>query len=125
MRAPTLKRTFAIMATRRTLNQANDGGFSRPGPPPLPRADQREFEELQRRVNAPASQPIIEAVSGDNIAAAAPVDDELLTMHPDLRKKPTPQFDGDTNPETGEVGGPKREPLTHGDWSYGGRATDF
>lgn len=39
-----------------------------------------------------------------------------------------PEFDGDTNPKTGEVGGPKTEPLrwgSGGDWSYNGRVTDF
>ncbi|KAK2607614.1 hypothetical protein N8I77_006277 [Diaporthe amygdali] len=39
-----------------------------------------------------------------------------------------PEFDGDRNPKTGEVGGPKTEPLrwgSAGDWSYNGRVTDF
>lgn len=39
-----------------------------------------------------------------------------------------PEFEGDTNPKTGEVGGPKTEPLrwgSAGDWSYNGRVTDF
>ncbi|RSL87247.1 hypothetical protein CEP52_015576 [Fusarium oligoseptatum] len=39
-----------------------------------------------------------------------------------------PEFEGDTNPKTGEVGGPKNEPLRwggEGDWSYNGRVTDF
>ncbi|UKZ78486.1 hypothetical protein TrVFT333_006226 [Trichoderma virens FT-333] len=39
-----------------------------------------------------------------------------------------PEFEGDTNPKTGEVGGPKNEPLRwggNGDWSYNGRVTDF
>lgn len=35
-------------------------------------------------------------------------------MHPDFRKKPKPLFEGSTNPVTGEVGGPKTEPLQHG-----------
>lgn len=43
-------------------------------------------------------------------------------MHPDFRKAPTPLFEGEVNPETGEVGGPKREPLKHGEL-LGGRAT--
>lgn len=45
-----------------------------------------------------------------------------------LRKGAPPEFDGDTNPKTGEVGGPKNEPLrwgSAGDWSYNGRVTDF
>ncbi|ROT40426.1 DUF1674-domain-containing protein [Sodiomyces alkalinus F11] len=39
-----------------------------------------------------------------------------------------PEFEGDVNPRTGEVGGPKNEPLRWGDksdWSYNGRVTDF
>lgn len=39
-----------------------------------------------------------------------------------------PEFEGETNPKTGEVGGPKNEPLRwghEGDWSYNGRVTDF
>jgi hypothetical protein len=46
-------------------------------------------------------------------------------MHPDAYKKPEPEFEGDVNPKTGEVNGPKNEPLRHGDWSFGGRVTDF
>lgn len=48
--------------------------------------------------------------------------------HLDLRKPVEPEFEGDVNPRTGEVGGPKNEPLrwgATGDWSYKGRATDF
>ncbi|GAA6059655.1 hypothetical protein JCM10212_004158 [Sporobolomyces blumeae] len=90
--------------------------FNRPAPPALPPKEQREFEELIRRQNAPASQPI----DGTNLAQ--PEEGEL---HPDYRRKPKPRFEGDRNPETGEVGGPKNEPLQHGDWSYGGKVTDF
>lgn len=39
-----------------------------------------------------------------------------------------PEFEGERNPRTGEVGGPKNEPLrwgAAGDWSYNGRVTDF
>ncbi|KAL8937156.1 MAG: hypothetical protein Q9216_004569 [Gyalolechia sp. 2 TL-2023] len=49
-------------------------------------------------------------------------------LHPDVRRGATPEFDGDRNPQTGEVGGPKNEPLRWGgavDWSYNGRVTDF
>ncbi|ORX60662.1 hypothetical protein DM01DRAFT_1281156 [Hesseltinella vesiculosa] len=45
--------------------------------------------------------------------------------HEDARVPLTPEFDGDVNPKTGEVNGPKNEPLKHGDWSFGGRVTDF
>ena len=49
-------------------------------------------------------------------------------LHPNVRRGATPEFEGDTNPTTGEVGGPKNEPLrwgAAGEWSYNGRTTDF
>ncbi|KAG0172873.1 putative mitochondrial protein, conserved [Apophysomyces sp. BC1015] len=45
-------------------------------------------------------------------------------LHDDARTL-EPEFQGDVNPKTGEVNGPKNEPLKHGDWSFGGRVTDF
>ncbi|KAI9027479.1 hypothetical protein CLU79DRAFT_739380 [Phycomyces nitens] len=45
-------------------------------------------------------------------------------LHDDARTL-KPEFKGDVNPNTGEVNGPKNEPLKHGDWSFGGRVTDF
>ena len=39
---------------------------------------------------------------------------------------PLPSFPNDTNPETGEIGGPKGpEPTRFGDWERKGRVTDF
>lgn len=46
-------------------------------------------------------------------------------LHDDARKRPVAEFEGDVNPKTGEVNGPKQEPLRHGDWSFSGRVTDF
>ncbi len=49
-------------------------------------------------------------------------------LHPDVRRGARPEFDGDKNPKTGEIGGPKNEPLRWGaasEWTYNGRATDF
>ncbi|KAF2190582.1 DUF1674-domain-containing protein [Zopfia rhizophila CBS 207.26] len=49
-------------------------------------------------------------------------------LHPNMRRGAPPEFEGDINPKTGEVGGPKNEPLRwghQGDWSYNGRVTDF
>ncbi|KAF2732058.1 DUF1674-domain-containing protein [Polyplosphaeria fusca] len=49
-------------------------------------------------------------------------------VHPHMRRGAPPEFEGDVNPKTGEVGGPKNEPLRwgeSGDWSYNGRVTDF
>ena len=49
-------------------------------------------------------------------------------LHPNVRRGAPPEFEGDKNPKTGEVGGPKNEPLrwgAAGEWSYNGRTTDF
>lgn len=50
----------------------------------------------------------------------------MENMHPDAPAKPATEFEGDTNPTTGEVGGPKTDPLRwKSEWTFGGRATDF
>lgn len=95
---------------------ASQPPISRPGPPPLPRKDQKEFEELVKTAARPA------AASSPTLAVSDNTDDQL---HPDARRSPPPEFMGDVNPVTGERGGPKREPVKHGDWSYSGRVTDF
>ena len=39
---------------------------------------------------------------------------------------PYAAFPDNTNPKTGEIGGPRGpEPTRYGDWSYKGRAIDF
>ena len=53
-------------------------------------------------------------------------DGKPQNLHPDARVGPNTEFDGDVNPDTGEVGGPKTDPLRwKSEWTYGGRATDF
>jgi hypothetical protein len=84
----------------------------RPSPHPLPKEDQREFEELIRK------------------AQSAPADvDPTTDLHPDARRPVKAGFEGDINPATGEKGGPKREPVGkwsgEGDWSFNGRVSDF
>ncbi|KIX06400.1 uncharacterized protein Z518_04376 [Rhinocladiella mackenziei CBS 650.93] len=49
-------------------------------------------------------------------------------LHPNVARGARPEFEGDINPKTGEIGGPKNEPLrwgAEGEWSYNGRTTDF
>lgn len=82
--------------------------FSRPSPLPLPRAEQQEFEELLRRVQNPARASAADHKDGANVQP------EEMSMHPDYRPKPRPSWEGKTNPNTGEVDGPKHEPLEHG-----------
>ncbi|XP_076231086.1 succinate dehydrogenase assembly factor 4, mitochondrial [Calliopsis andreniformis] len=46
--------------------------------------------------------------------------------HPYQEKEPLKPFPNNTNPETGEVGGPRGpEPTRYGDWERKGRVTDF
>lgn len=96
----------------------------RPAPPRLPAHLQKEFEELQRRAATPlASSSLSSSKSADEVSSNKIQSEE---EHPDIRKKPKPEFEGDINPKTGEVGGPKNNPLSYEkEWTYGGRATDF
>ncbi|XP_059487255.1 succinate dehydrogenase assembly factor 4, mitochondrial-like [Neocloeon triangulifer] len=46
--------------------------------------------------------------------------------HPHQEKDPLPPFPNNTNPNTGEVGGPRGpEPTRFGDWERKGRVSDF
>ncbi|KAF9012381.1 hypothetical protein BDQ17DRAFT_1222620, partial [Cyathus striatus] len=87
---------------------------NRPAPPPLPREQQREFEDLVRKSQSSSSSP-----------------NPSLNLHPDARLPVQPDFEGDVNPRTGEQGGPKQEPVKRstedegGDWSFKGRVSDF
>ena len=91
--------------------------MNRPAPPPLPREEQRELEELLRKAQTPLT----------------PSNDDQVdpTLHPDARTPVKAEFEGEINPNTGEQGGPKREPVSRwtadpgGDWSFKGRVSDF
>jgi len=92
----------------------------RPAPPRLPSAEQEEYERLQRESTG-AFQTSHTAGAG----AGAEADIGESELHKDLRRGAKPEFEGDQNPATGEVGGPKNDPLRHAEWTYNGRATDF
>ena len=48
------------------------------------------------------------------------------TVHPYQEKEPLKPHPENTNPSTGEVGGPKGpEPTRYGDWERKGRVSDF
>jgi hypothetical protein len=120
--------------------------FSRdqPSPPRLPPEQQAEFERLQRRaferlVEEPEPSSTTVKIASNSTSdthnnsetktqgAAAPKEDEEIVAG-GVWRGARPEFEGDTNPKTGEVGGPKVEPLRwgdKGDWSYNGRVTDF
>lgn len=126
--------------------------FSGPRPPPLPPKEQREFEALlkekssahhllARRVafrlacavhsltlTSTGCSPRFSLAGAEQspFSQNAGNDPEEGELHPDARRKPQPDFEGETNPITGEVGGPKKDPLSwENEWTYGGRATDF
>lgn len=95
-----------------------------PAPPRLDKEEQEIFEELQRRSTGAFSTPQVNQVNQAEIKVNGDGDE----LHPDAPQGLKPEFDGEKNPKTGEVGGPKNEPLrwgSGGDWSYGGRVTDF
>lgn len=57
-----------------------------------------------------------------------PIDDlgDQPLTHPTQKSDPLPPFPNDTNPITGEVGGPRGpEPTRYGDWERKGRVSDF
>jgi hypothetical protein len=111
-----------------------------PAPPRLSKEEQEIFERLQRQSTGPFGAPHEEEIplrelstkpkvnqSPDSVAGDAAAT-EGVNMHPDFLARMKPEFEGDVNPKTGEVGGPKNEPLrwgAKGDWSFGGRVTDF
>jgi hypothetical protein len=53
------------------------------------------------------------------------VDVEQGLKHPDYVEQKA-EFEGERNPVTGEIGGPKgKEPTRYGDWERNGRVYDF
>lgn len=51
---------------------------------------------------------------------------EQPPMHSGQKNDPLPPWPNDTNPHTGEVGGPRGpEPTRYGDWERKGRVSDF
>lgn len=120
--------TRTISTTPRFLAAFGSG----PSPLRLPPDQQAEFERLQKASRGAFSQPsepAAEATSSTPQVNQTPTIDasqEGEVLHPNVRRGAPPEFEGDVNPKTGEVGGPKNDPLKwKGDWSYNGRVTDF
>lgn len=105
-------------------------GETAPSPPKLPQKDQEEFEALQKIANSQAAIDEYNRQIATDGFASEPTDSAPVVTATDIGThakylKTIPEFEGDVNPETGEVGGPKQNPLRHNDWSYNGRVTDF
>ncbi|PHH71416.1 hypothetical protein CDD82_6527 [Ophiocordyceps australis] len=104
----------------------------KPSPPKLPADQQAEFERLQRLAAASPPPPAF-----DQSTSAAPpsghqpsrtTTNVVSDVNQPIRRGAPPEFSGHVNPKTGEVDGPKNDPLRWGgesDWSYNGRTTDF
>lgn len=142
LHSPRITTTIARTTTRASFTTSTHhhhpaSPFRQPAAPPkLPAEEQAEFERLQRAAEvSQAFQPAdasaeeqpgtAKASSSSNSTAAAEEDSDV---NQGLFRGAKPEFEGDTNPKTGEVGGPKNEPLRwggQGDWSYNGRVTDF
>jgi len=111
-------RILLLQIPRRTLTTSASLCYPRtpfgstPSPPQLSPEEQKEFEELVRKAQM-------------RLVGTGATDEAQSNMHPDARKPIEPEFEGDVNPITGERGGPKRDPLRHGDWSFSGKVTDF
>lgn len=98
-----------------------------PAPPRLSKKDQEEFERLQREANTTNA---FQSVNEDSDIVQEPILSKESTKTIDFHYHPEyrhikPDFEGDKNPVTGEIGGPKQDPLRHGDYSFNGRVTDF
>ncbi|KAL8928851.1 MAG: hypothetical protein Q9208_001629 [Pyrenodesmia sp. 3 TL-2023] len=121
------------------LQRSSTGAFSTPKPTVVvnPAVSSPESSKPRQRpqINqSPHSSPITESKTSipgkeeERLNARVNASGEGEELHPDVRRGTKPEFEGERNPKTGEVGGPKNEPLRWGggvDWSYNGRVTDF
>ncbi|KAL9607701.1 MAG: hypothetical protein Q9167_007410 [Letrouitia subvulpina] len=119
-----------------SLQRASTGAFSTPNPShgvnpqdPNPQSNRSSIARPQvnqsRHTQDSASK---DDLDGQSLKARLQARGDGEELHPDVRRGTKEEFEGDRNPKTGEVGGPKNEPLRWGgnvDWSYNGRVTDF
>ncbi|TPX13592.1 uncharacterized protein E0L32_006063 [Thyridium curvatum] len=148
---PRIPRRTALTSSTTTVTTTRlSSTFQQgPSPPRLPAAQQAEFERLQRAsaerlgivddagasttgggggTTATSTSRHTTSASSAAPAAAPAAAAADTSTHEGVWRGAPPEFEGDTNPKTGEVGGPKNEPLrwgSAGDWSYNGRVTDF
>lgn len=128
------------------LQQSSTGAFSSPSSstplttsttpdnasslPERPKPQINQSSQQQHQYN---KSDLIQPANDDSgllpsVAARVSAKGDGEELHPDVRRGAQPEFEGERNPKTGEVGGPKNEPLRWGgeaDWSYNGRVTDF
>ena len=122
------------------LQKSSTGAFSTPRPtvfvnqsPASPSSASEAQARVPPEINpSPGGTETSSTLSSEqkieNINAKVTARGSGEELHPDVRRGAKPEFEGDRNPKTGEIGGPKNEPLRWGgevDWSYNGRVTDF
>lgn len=143
-----LSRRLPIRALSTTSPRRSSPFANAPSPPRLPKEEQEIFERLQKQSTGAFSTPQRQESAAPSTPASLSAADvrarinqspdnnkeepraisEGEEVHPNLRRGAPPEFEGDINPKTGEVGGPKVEPLrwgATGDYSFNGRVTDF
>ncbi|KAK4120322.1 DUF1674-domain-containing protein [Parathielavia appendiculata] len=102
-------------------------------PPPPPLATSRHVttpssSSTPNTTNTTTTTTTQSSFTETGAAAASQLSISAGSLSAGIRQGAPPEFEGDRNPKTGEIGGPKNEPLrwgSAGDWSYNGRATDF
>ncbi|MCJ1400878.1 putative mitochondrial protein, conserved [Xylographa trunciseda] len=117
------------------LQKSSTGAFSTPKPivvvnqspaTPKPVQSRPQVNQSPNTSSKSTTPPSDRDLAAVDARVRATGDGEEL--HPDIRRGVKPEFEGERNPKTGEIGGPKNEPLRWGgnvDWSYNGRVTDF
>ena len=138
--------TTRYLLTLITKHYATPSFGQGPAPPRLPEEEQRLYEKLQQASTGAFSTPKATSTTNQSAASSGDRDNTPLSedphearvdarvqatgkgeeLHPNIRRGAQPEFEGEMNPRTGEVGGPKNDPLRwKGDWSYNGRVSDF
>jgi hypothetical protein len=118
------------------LQKTSTGAFSQPIDSTATKPDiQIRVNQSPDSTSSPSPTPSVTSPSNVRMQInQSPDSDSKASIksgdefHPNMRRGAPPEFEGETNPKTGEVGGPKNEPLRWGgagDWSYNGRVTDF
>ena len=121
------------------LQRSSTGAFSTPNPrivvnqsPTIPSSTSEAQRRVPPQINQSPHDQSTKLSEQDqkleDVDAKISAQGKGEELHPDVRRGARPEFEGDRNPKTGEMGGPKNDPLRFGnevDWSYNGRVTDF
>ena len=118
------------------LQHSSTGAFNTPKPtvvtndqkPVMPDVTPKSRPQINQSPQSENGSDLSTEQKLENINAKVEARGNGEELHPDVRRGTQPEFEGERNPKTGEVGGPKNEPLRWGggvDWSYNGRVTDF